>query len=99
MAWQKINLDISGESNKRNKFVKCSEHYFSGREFIVYVQLSPSLSSSFQIISASRLKPFNPKVSMKLKFLQRFCNSFHQARLYFHAHFVIYVSEQSYGKY
>lgn len=56
MARQKINLDISGESNKRNKFVKCSEHYFSGREFIICVQLSPSPGSSFKTISASRLK-------------------------------------------
>ena len=40
---QKIyNFDISGESNQRNKFVKCFEHYFLGRKFIVYVQLSPS---------------------------------------------------------
>lgn len=39
----KYNFDISGESNQRNKFVKCSEHYFSGREFIVYVQVSPAL--------------------------------------------------------
>lgn len=40
---RKYNFDISGESNQRNKFVKCFEHYFSGRKFIVYVQLSALL--------------------------------------------------------
>lgn len=78
MAWQKINLDISGESNKRNKFVKCSEHYFSGREFIVCVQLSPSFpGSSFKTISASRLKHLIPEKSLHCilrKFL--YTNSF-----------------------
>jgi len=34
------NFDISGESNQRNKFVKCFEHYFPVEgKFIVYVQV------------------------------------------------------------
>jgi hypothetical protein len=44
---RKYNFDISGESNQRNKFVKCFEHYFSGGKFIVYVQRSPPFIPTF----------------------------------------------------
>lgn len=67
---RKYNFDISGESNQRNKFVKCFEHYFLGRKFIVYVQLYPLPScrsslkpSNFFVVCAStqnEIKIFDP---------------------------------------
>lgn len=64
---RKYNFDISGESNQRNKFVKCFEHYFSGRKFIVYVQLS---LSSFATLKNLAMKFFllpTPQTRNKIK--------------------------------
>lgn len=52
---RKYNFDISGESNQRNKFVKCFEHYFSGRKFIVYVYNFRPLGRPLEALSADIL--------------------------------------------
>lgn len=71
---RKYNFDISGESNQRNKFVKCFEHYFSGRKFIVYVQLPPPpppgpLGALFADTLSSHTPHASPTDEMRLKYL------------------------------